>query len=492
MDCLYDIKAIRELDRLAMAREGSSGLTLMAAAGLAGLRELKDRWPQCRRLSVVCGQGNNAGDGYVLAHEARATGMDVTVIQVGSTERLSAHARACYEKMRAADLNPQEELDAIASADVIVDALFGIGLNREIDGAFRTAVEHINRALAPVVSLDIPSGLQASTGFSLGCTVQATLTVTFIGLKQGLYTADGPAYAGDVVLDDLGVGSTLLTKVPATATLIGESYIKRNIRARKRTAHKGDHGHVLLVGGAPGYVGAIRLASEAAARSGSGLVSVAAHPEVANYVNVGYPELMVHATTSPDDIAGLLQKVDCVAIGPGLGRSQWAIDLFARVVSAKLPLVVDADALNLLAEEPIRRENWVLTPHPGEASRLLDVTTHQIHADRFAAAAQLCDKYGGDVVLKGAGSIVTGGGAPDVLSGGNPGMGSGGMGDVLTGIIAALIAQGCSVLEAARLGACVHAAAGDRAALDGERGMLASDLLPHIRTLVNEIEKRIG
>ncbi|MDA0822999.1 MAG: NAD(P)H-hydrate dehydratase [Proteobacteria bacterium] len=482
---LYDSNAIRELDSLAIARDGSSGLGLMSEAGLACLRELKDRWPQCQRLTVVCGQGNNAGDGYVLAREARATGMDVTVIQVGGRERLSADALLCYEKLLAAQIEPQVHFDAISSADVIVDALFGIGLNRAIEGPFRSAVEHINRASAPVLSIDIPSGLEASTGTSLGCTVKATLTVTFLGLKQGLYTADGPACAGEVVLDELGIDSTLLTKVSATARLIGQSYIKNNIRRRKRTAHKGDHGHVLLVGGAPGYVGAIRLAGEAAARSGSGLVSVAAHPEVANYINLGRPELMVHAIRNADELAGLLHKADCVAIGPGLGRSQWAMDLFARVLATTLPLVVDADALNLLADEPFQRANWVLTPHPGEASRLLGVTTQQIHADRFSAAAQLVNKFGGCVVLKGAGSIVMGSGVPDVLSDGNPGMGSGGMGDVLTGIIAAFIGQGYSVLDAARLGACVHAAAGDHAARDGERGMLASDLLAHIRTLVN-------
>jgi hydroxyethylthiazole kinase-like uncharacterized protein yjeF len=485
---LYDINAIRELDRLAMAGEGSSGLSLMISAGRAALRELKVRWPQCKRLVVVCGQGNNAGDGYVVAREAHRHGMEVTVIQVGTTRRLSPDARSCYEKLIETQIALQADLTPIASADVTVDALFGIGLNREITGEYRTAIEHMNRAPTPVLSLDIPSGLDASTGLSLGSTVMATSTVTFIGLKQGLYTAEGPSYAGDIVLDNLGVDRSSPINVPATARLIGESYIRKNIRARRRTAHKGDHGHVLLIGGAPGYVGAIRLASEAAARSGSGLVSVAAHPDVANFLNLGCPELMVHATRNGDHIAGLLEKVDCLAIGPGLGRSPWASRLFARVMATELPLVVDADALNLLAEQPLRRDNWVLTPHPGEASRLLGVTTQQIQADRFAAAKQIQHRYGGCVVLKGAGSIVSDGGVPDVLSGGNPGMGSGGMGDVLTGIIAALIGQGFSLCNAARLGACVHAAAGDMAAVDGERGMLASDLMPHIRSLVNRTE----
>jgi len=261
--------------------------------------------------------------------------------------------------------------------------------------------------------------------------------------------------------------------------------VKDYLGPRSRTAHKGGHGHVLVIGGTPGYAGAVRLAGEAAARVGAGLVSIATHPEVAASANALRPELMIHAVARPGELEPLLARADVVAIGPGLGQSDWATALFAAVRGRKIPLVVDADALNLLAMDPERREQWVLTPHPGEAARMLDTTTGEIHTDRFAAAVTLQDVYGGVVVLKGAGSIITDGDLPVVLRHGNPGMGSGGMGDVLTGVIAGLIAQGLQLAQAARLGACIHAVAADRAAAQGERGLLASDLMPHLRALVN-------
>lgn len=482
---LYGAAGVRALDRAAIAHASVSAHTLMLRAASAALRALQGEWSDLKRITVVCGQGNNAGDGYALAVLAQRSGFTVNVVQVGATDGLGETARLCFEAMLATGLRTQSAFDAIDDADVIVDALFGIGLTRPIAGEFADVIARINLADAPVLSIDMPSGINADTGFCMGTAVRAALTVTFIGLKQGLFTGDAPQYAGAIVFDDLDVPALTDESVRPSARLFEMGDVTSHLPPRVRTAHKGDNGHVLIVGGAPGYSGAARLAGEAAARAGAGLVSLATHPDVANIANSLRPELMVHAVTQATELMPLLARANVVAIGPGLGQSDWALALFAAVLSCKLPLVMDADALNLLALQPSRSDDWVLTPHPGEASRLLSTSTAEIHANRFSAATELQEKYGGVIVLKGAGSIVTDGKLPAVVRAGNPGMGSGGMGDALTGIIAGLSAQGFSIDDAARMGTCVHANAADRAALEGERGLLASDLMPHIRALVN-------
>ena len=458
----------------------------MTRAGAAAFGTLRMVWPGAAHVVVVCGQGNNAGDGYVLARLAHAAGYRVGIVQVGDPDKLGVDARNCFDAMIEAGLQPQAELSPLDRAEVVVDALLGTGLARDVEGPFAAAIARINQVAAPVLSIDIPSGINATTGRCMGTSVRAAATVTFIGVKQGLLTADAPQYTGEIVFDDIGVPQAIYERVPPSASLLEMTQVKDSFHRRLPTAHKGDHGHLLVIGGAPGFSGAIRLAGEAAARAGAGLISIAAHPEVAAVVNTMRPELMAHAVARPGELESLLARADVVAIGPGLGQSAWAMALFADVLNRGLPLVVDADALNLLAADPVYRDDWVLTPHPGEAARLLGVSSADILADRFDAAAELRARYGGTVVLKGAGSIIAGAGVPAVLAHGNPGMASGGMGDVLTGVIGGFIAQGLTPEQAARTGACVHSAAADRAAADGERGLLALDLMPHIRALVNQ------
>jgi len=257
--------------------------------------------------------------------------------------------------------------------------------------------------------------------------------------------------------------------------------------SRQRNAHKGHYGHVLVVGGDRGMSGAARLAGEAAARSGAGLVSIATRPEHAAMLSVTRPELMAHGVWDEHGLRKLLAGATVVAAGPGLGKSLWARTLLSVLLAEDRPMVVDADALNLLAQAPLRREHWVLTPHPGEAARLLGVSIEAVQADRFRAVVAIQARYGGVCVLKGAGSLVFPGAqqAVALCSAGNPGMASGGMGDVLTGMIAGLLAQGLAPRVAARLGVYLHAAAGDQAAASGERGLLAGDLMPGLQRLVN-------
>jgi len=264
-------------------------------------------------------------------------------------------------------------------------------------------------------------------------------------------------------------------------------WIQSPPQARPRESHKGTFGHVLIVGGDQGYSGAARLAGEAALRCGAGLVSVGTHPGHAATLNQGRPELMVQGVQGGSDLDALLNQSTVVAIGPGLGQTPWGKSLLDQVLASPLPLVVDADALNLL-RNPVRREApWVLTPRPGEAARLLGSSSQKVQEDRFTVALDLAERFGASIVLKGAGTIIAEKARLSrVIPLGNPGMASGGMGDVLTGVIAALIAQGLSTFDAATLGALLHAGAGDLLAEEyGERGLLALDLPPAIRQLLN-------
>jgi ADP-dependent NAD(P)H-hydrate dehydratase / NAD(P)H-hydrate epimerase len=486
---LFTAAAVRALDRTAIEIAGIPGLELMRRAGLAAYRLLRRRWPEAARLAIVCGPGNNGGDGWVVAELAQRDGLRPTVIAVGDQLALGPDAAAARAAALAAGVPVASDGAVVTHGQVVVDALFGIGLTREISGEFRAAIDAINAASAagrPVLALDIPSGLHADTGMVLGAAVRADSTITFIGLKRGLVTGVAAEYTGRLAFDALGTPPSIFDAVPACARRVRFAALKQCLPPRARAAHKGDHGHVLIVGGAPGYAGAARMAAEAALRVGAGLVSTAVHPACAAQLNSGRPEIMVHAVSDAAALAPLLRRASVVAIGPGLAQLDWSAELFAAVRDAPLPLVLDADALNLLARDPQRRDDWCLTPHPGEAARLLDVSTRDIANDRYAAAAALNARYGGVVVLKGAGSLVSSAdGGIDVIADGNPGMASGGMGDVLTGIIAALRAQGLALCEAASLGTALHAAAADAAALDGERGLLASDLFGQLRRLVN-------
>ncbi len=483
---LYRAEQVRELDRLAIEDHGLSGATLMARAGAAAFAVLCARWPSTRRITVICGIGNNAGDGFVLARLAQQAGWDVSVVQLGDAGCLRGDALAAREAWLTSGGSTIAFAGEIAgTAEVLVDALLGTGLKREVSGEWKDVIEAMNASGIPVLALDIPSGLDADKGCVLGAAVKAEATISFIGLKQGMFTGQAPDYCGTIIFDDLGVPPELFSRVPASAARINLAGLPV-LKPRPRTAHKGDAGHVLVIGGEQGMGGAVRMAAEAAARVGAGLVTVATRAEHVPGIIAARPELLCCGIDDVAQMLPLIKVAHAIAIGPGLGRTPWAIKLFAAVLEARLPLVVDADALNLLALEPVAREHWVLTPHPGEAARLLGCSVTTVQADRFGAITELQKRFGGTIVLKGAGTLVwSGAGAIDICDAGNPGMASGGMGDVLTGVIAGLIAQGLELAEAARRGVCLHAAAGDQAAQAGERGMLAGDLLPYLRQGVN-------
>jgi NAD(P)H-hydrate epimerase len=482
---LYRAEEVRTMDRYTIDTLGIPGIELMRRAGQAAFSALRELWPEVRTLSVLCGSGNNGGDGYVVARLAHEAGWDVRVYPLAAPERLRGDALMAYQDYRAVqgpllDFVPAD----FEGAEVVVDGLFGTGLDREVTGLQTEVIRAVNRFSGVVLALDIPSGLHADTGQTLGVAVKADLTVTFIGLKRGLFTGEGLEHSGEVVFADLATPSEVKSCVQPTAWLLPP--LLQGLPPRPRQAHKGHFGHVWVIGGEQGYGGAARMAAEAAARVGAGLVSIATRPAHAAWLTVDRPELMCHAVESPEELSALLNHATVIAIGPGLRLSDWASALLNAVMATDLPLVVDADALNLLATRPVKRDRWVLTPHPGEAARLLGTTSSNIQQDRFSAVAELQRRYGGVVVLKGSGTLIQGPDSlPSVCMAGNPGMASGGMGDVLTGVIAGLIAQGLSLSEAALLGVRLHASAGDLAAKFGQRGLLASDLMGPLRELVN-------
>ncbi|HEY8095622.1 MAG TPA: NAD(P)H-hydrate dehydratase [Methylobacter sp.] len=480
---LYRAAQVREVDRIAIQERGIPGFELMSRAGHEVFLLLKKQWPDARSAAVFCGSGNNAGDGYIIAKLALDAGLQVCVYAVSDPEKLQGDALAAYQQYNVTHgtVVPFQAGQAV-NADVLVDALLGTGLDRPVVGIYAETIQAINAHSAPVIAVDIPSGLNADTGNVMGSAVKADCTVTFIGLKQGLFTGQATEYCGEIYYAQLSVPNDVFDMLQATAMRV----VKTPLPRRDRCAHKGSCGHVLIVGGELGYSGAARMAGEAALRVGAGLVSIATRPEHSGLMNLGRPELMCHGVETAEQLSALLAKADVVVVGPGLGQSAWAKALFNAAIKSGEPMVIDADGLNLLANSPSTNPSWILTPHPGEGARLLNCATADIQQDRFAAASSIQAKYGGVAILKGAGTVIASEQELVVSNTGNPGMASGGMGDVLAGVIAGLLAQGLSLQDAAQQGVYNHGLAADLAAAkDGERGLLAGDLMPYLRQLVN-------
>ncbi len=487
---VYSVAGVRELERRAIEQHGIAGYELMSRAGAAAAALLRERWPNARRVVVTCGVGNNAGDGLVVARLACHAGFEVRAGLVVPREKLKGDAaRAAADFESTGGVLEPFTAGLLAGADVIVDGLLGTGLDRLVTGDFLAAIEAMNASAAPILALDVPSGLDADTGWPQGAAVRAAVTITFIGLKQGLFLGGGVDFTGDLVCNDLGLPSELLAAVTPRLERLGAADLDRALPPRARSAHKGSNGRLLLVGGGPGMAGAIRLAGEAALRVGAGLVYVATHPDNVVSVLAGRPEIICRGVRSAVELDELLGMADAIVLGPGLGQTAWARPLWRHVLASPLPLVVDADALNLLAAEPHKRTSWVLTPHPGEAARLLGLDSPaQVQRDRHAAVRALAKRYDAVTVLKGAHSLVATPAANEavaVCDRGNPGMATAGMGDVLSGVLGGLLVQTRALVGSVRAGVLLHALAGDAAAAPGERGTLAADLLPELRRWAN-------
>ncbi len=493
---LYSAHAVRELDRIAINTFEIPSYDLMKRAGRALFLHLQNMYPRARELLVCCGAGNNAGDGYVVAKLALIAGLHVKVISLVDPLSLKGDAsKAWYDWQSAGGSLSKFTEQLLQQADVIVDALIGTGLQRPVEGEWKTLIKAVNQSNKPVIAVDIPSGLNADNGKVLGEAIQANSTLTFIGLKKGLMTHQGVDYCGELLLDELSIPSGVYLKQAEQAKQAGQAqlldweYLKTQIKSRKISAHKHQSGHVFVLGGDMGMPGAIRMAAEAALKSGAGLVTVVSRLEHLNVLLAGRPELMIYPTTDGHVSIDVLSNASAIVVGPGLTDSPWSQNLFASALASAVPMVVDAGALRLLSKQPCHRDNWVLTPHTGEAAALSGRRSAEIQDARFESIEQLQQQYGGHIVLKGAGSLVQSANEITQLCPyGNSGMATAGMGDVLSGIIASLIAQSYSLSMAARLGVCLHAMAGDRAAGNEPLGLLASDLFAPIRQLMNNHE----
>jgi ADP-dependent NAD(P)H-hydrate dehydratase / NAD(P)H-hydrate epimerase len=489
---LYAPDQLRALEERGIASCDGDAFALMARAGLAAWQRVLKHWPRARRVVVVCGPGNNGGDGYVLARHALGSGLAVQVLRLDVHAPGTPLARQAHDAFTAAGGQVACFDGGIGDADVLVDAVFGIGLSRAPDAAVAELINAMNRHPAPLLALDAPSGIDARSGDAPGVAVVADRTLQFIGRHRGLRTGMALDHAGDLGLATLDLPEATFDGIAAAAFALRADALPGFFPLRPRDSHKGRNGHALCIGGDHGSGGAILLAAEAALRSGVGLLSVATRSAHVPALLARRPEAMVHAVDDAAQLVLLLARASVVAIGPGLGQGEWGRSLFDLVLASAAPCVVDADALNLLASSPQRlRPSDVATPHPGEAARLLGIATAEVQRDRFAAAQALQALLGCAVVLKGAGSIIaTADRPPVVICAGNPGMAVAGMGDVLTGCIAALLAQGMEAGDAASAGALLHAAAGDAAARDdGERGLLPSDLTPWLRRLANPMRR---
>ncbi len=485
---LYSAAQVRALDAYAIGALHVPGYTLMKRAGEAALRFLRMRWPTCHRIVIVCGGGNNGGDGYVLARFAQAAGLTVTVLAATPPETLSGDARQAYADSAASGVRAVPfQAARLKDGEVVVDALLGTGLASPVRAAAAEVIRTINASAHPIFALDVPSGLNSDTGEPLGEAVRADCTVTFVALKTGLFLGRGPEHAGAVFFDDLEVPVPASPQFAPRLERISEAEIAAALPRRARAAHKGDFGRVLIIGGGIGMPGAVRLAGEAALRVGAGLVTVAVAPENVVAIVAGRPELITLPLTDERALPAAIERADVVAIGPGLGKGEWASRALRTVLACDKPLVVDADGLNLIAEQQAPpREDWILTPHPGEAARLLGTSVQDIQGDRLASLARLVERYGGVVVLKGAGTLVgSRGRIPGLCERGNPGMASAGMGDVLTGATAGVLSQCGDPWAAARVAVLAHAMSGDVVARGGERGLLAGDVARELRSCVN-------
>ncbi len=494
---MYTAEQVRRLDKCAIEGHGIPGMDLMERAGKSAFDTACQAFPEARRWLVFCGGGNNGGDGYIVARLAREAGFEVKVCALKPPDSLGGDAATAAERWQAGGGGVRPwPIDDAGAYDVIVDALLGTGLDREPAGDYGAAVDCINQAETAVVAIDIPSGLNADTGVAMGRAVVADLTVTFIGSKRGLYTSDGPDCAGEVHFSDLATPDSVRDSEPDSGILIQERLISKNLPERRRNSHKGSYGWILGVGGNSGMSGALRLCGEAALRSGAGKVTLATRTEHAALVNLACPELMVRGVERGELLEPLLEQVDVLVTGTGLGQSHWSEDIFRICMKSRAPVVMDADGLNILARlypglelKDLPGGNWIFTPHPAEAGRLLGCGPADVQKDRVGAALGLAERYQAVVVLKGCGTVVADHrGRYAICPFGNPGMASAGTGDVLAGVIGAMLAQRLNLWEAATTGVLAHALAGDLAALEqGERGMLASDITHRLPAVLNPV-----
>lgn len=474
---LYDKKTILALENQATTELKFTINDLMLKATNVCVEQVLESFPNAQKITIFCGVGKNAADGLNVAKQLAASGKTVQIINATSWNN---------------NINLE--------ADLIIDALFGIGINRDLVGVWRQIVEQINSSKIPVLSIDIPSGIDPDSGNVYGIAVKASITITFIGLKQGLFTGKAKNYTGKIKFNNLGLPLEIYNKYPCKAIRLTKNIFKNMLPIREPAAHKGNFGKLLIMGGQDGMIGAPLLAGNAALRTGIGMVYILTNAKQSTITNNNCLELQIQNFSDLKQLKDLLSKATVLLLGSGMGTDRYAHTFFEQAMESNLPLIIDADGLNILADSynaiinTIKpKEKLILTPHPKEAAKLLNTDTATIEADRFAAINQLVNKYKATVVLKGAGTLIKEYRSDDTYSPiylcdlGNPGMATAGMGDLLAGIIAALVGQKLNFKDACNFGVFVHALAGDIVAKEGQVGIIASDLLLFIKKIINTI-----
>jgi NAD(P)H-hydrate epimerase len=480
---LYTPETVYGLDRAAVVTDGYSEVELMQRAGEGVWQAMTSRWPGLTRITVFAGSGNNGGDAFVVALCARRQNVAVQLLVQGDLSRQSPTASHFRELWEQGGGDFETWQGQVLDGDVIVDGLLGIGLQRELDSHWQELVERINQCPQPRVAIDIPSGLNGLSGNPQPVAVEAQLTVTFIGAKTGQFLADGPDYCGELLFDDLGVSTQVRAGAPAALEVIESCRLPA---PRKLNSHKNHYGNLLIVGGDQGMSGAVALAGLAALRSGAGLVTALVHPECRANLAC-FPEIMVLGW---DALEAKLAGASVVVVGPGMGRGAAAQDCLRILAGARQPMVIDASALESGFLHSLSTGQRVITPHPGEAAALLETGSSEIQANRLDACKRLVDTFSATTVLKGSGTLVAQPGeSPTAINTcGHPGMASAGMGDVLSGIIAALMGQGLGPFDAARTAVHVHALGAERYCADRDQiGLIASDVIENVPAVIKQL-----
>lgn len=480
MKPLYCNDRTQQIDQLAASALGIDSFALMQRAGEAIFEHIKFY----SSILVITGPGNNGGDGFIVAELARQNGQQVRLLALKSPDELkgdAAQAAALYQGNVLTDF-------PTATFDCIVDAVFGTGLNQTVTGIYADAIDWINQQQADIVAIDIPSGLNGSSGKIEGRAVKASQTISILGRNTGLYTYDGKHCCGDISFENLQVDDSNLKSVNHDGWLLSADGLGEIKNHRRDNSHKGSYGHVMVAGGQAGMLGAVLLAGRAVLKSGAGLATLITDSQHADWVPLYVAELMSMGFDGMD-AAALLHAIadkspDVIALGMGLGQSQWSKQLFRACLKAAVPMVIDADGLNILAETAMVPDSLqVITPHPKEAAMLLAVSTEEIQDDRWQSVRHLAQKYRCVAVLKGSGTLISDGHQVWCCPYGNANLATAGAGDILSGMIAGLLAQGLEPVKASCLAVMWHALAGE----NSPQGLTltASEILQSLATLVN-------
>ncbi len=497
---------VREIDRLTIEKYGIPGLVLMENAGRAAADVLLENFAYAGKVAVFAGGGNNGGDGFVIARHLISEGLDVDTYVVSNPKKYKGDAFTNYKALKKIGGNIVELKDNLRKykqADVIVDAIFGTGLDREVTGFYKKVIEFINSQGVPTLAVDLPSGLDSNTGYPLGTAVLADVTVTFVLPKLGTSIYPGVEFAGEIYVADITTPNFLLDDIPYE--LLSSESVDKILALRYEDTHKGTYGHLFILAGSPGKSGAASLAALGAQRAGTGLVTVGVPKSLHSIIEQKTTEAMTEPLPETDietlgavsvnrTLEIMKERKSALAVGPGISTTDETREFLYEIIrNSTIPMLIDADAITLVAENPkVLKEAKVpivLTPHPGEMSRLAGITTEEVQADRVGVSLDFSAKYNVYLVLKGARSIIsTPEGEIFINTTGNAGMASGGMGDVLSGIIGGFLAQRLSPSAACRLGVFIHGLAGDIVAHEnGEVGMIASDVANALPKAISQI-----